>query len=731
MGRAQAAVQNDQVLNEMMNSRHLPIRACLLVLVMTLLVLGGCDRAGNEEAGSDAGPPTATQVPPEAAPEGAAAAAIAGDNQRLVVISNDEVVGHLEVSRTGSQVSIDYAVDNNGRGPKAKETVKLDERGFPLHWEIKGSSLFGAAVDEQYSWQGGNASWRSQADHGLVAAAEPGIYVGGDSSPWALELYARALLQAQGNTLAVLPSGQMRLSTLETLQLGEPAQPITIFQLSGIDLDPQLLALDANGNLFSSFGGGGGLIREGFESELSKLNEWARVHELQRMQQLRTELAHEFSQPVRYRNVRVFDSVAKTLGEPASVLIVDGKVAAIEAADAGDAAREVIVDGEGGTLLPGLYDMHAHNSMDSGLFYIASGVTSTRDMGNDDDLLAEIRRANDAGELVGPRITPNGLIEARSPYSARIGTVADSLEEALEAVRWYAENGYFEIKTYNSMNPEWVAPLYEEARRLGLGMTGHVPAFMHPDQLIEIGYDSIAHINQLMLGWLLTPEEDTRTTLRLTGLKRAAHLNLDDPRVMKTVSLMKEHGTSLDTTAVILERLMLSRAGEVPPGDHAYLSHMPIGYQRYRKRTFVPLDEPTDDAEYQAAFETLLGVVKMLYDNGVRLLPGTDDGTGFTVLRELELYVKAGIPAAATLAMASYGSAGYLGQTDTVGNIAPGQFADFFLVRGNPLEDISAVRQIRLVSRGGVVYFPEEIYRALSIEPFAPKAVVQVPGATQ
>ncbi|HET6565961.1 MAG TPA: amidohydrolase family protein, partial [Xanthomonadales bacterium] len=279
-----------------------------------------------------------------------------------------------------------------------------------------------------------------------------------------------------------------------------------------------------------------------------------------------------------------------------------------------------------------------------------------------------------------------------------------------------------------SMNPEWVAPLYAEARRLGLGMTGHVPAFMHPDDLITIGYDSIAHINQLMLGWLLEPEEDTRTPLRLTGMKRAAHLSLDNPRVLHTIELMKEHGTSLDTTAVILERLMLSRAGEVPPGDQAYLSHMPIGYQRYRKRTFVPLDEPTDDAEYQAAFDTLLGVIKLLYTNGIRLLPGTDDTTGFTLLREVELYVKAGIPESAVLAWASLGSAGYLGVEGETGSIEPGKYADFFLVPGNPLEDISAIRQIRLVSRGSEVYFPEEIYRALSIEPFAPSPMVQVPG---
>ncbi len=176
---------------------------------------------------------------------------------------------------------------------------------------------------------------------------------------------------------------------------------------------------------------------------------------------------------------------------------------------------------------------------------------------------------------------------------------------------------------------------------------------------------------------------------------------------------------------------MLSRAGEIPPGDHAYLDHMPIGYQRYRKRTFVPLDAPGDDAAYREAFEILLAVIRLLHENGIPLLVGTDDGTGFTVHRELELYVRAGVPAADTLALATLGSATYLGQQDELGSIEPGKRADFFLVPGDPTADISEVRRIRLVSRGGTVYFPSEIYTALGIEPFEPPAKVTAPGEGQ
>ena len=96
---------------------------------------------------------------------------------------------------------------------------------------------------------------------------------------------------------------------------------------------------------------------------------------------------------------------------------------------------------------------------------------------------------------------------------------------------------------------------------------------------------------------------------------------------------------------MILERLMLSRSGQVQAGDAPYLDHVPIGYQRYRKRSFVTINTPQDDADYQAGYRKVLEVLKLLDDSGIQLLPGTDDGTGFSQPRELEVYVAAGIPA--------------------------------------------------------------------------------------
>jgi imidazolonepropionase-like amidohydrolase len=124
----------------------------------------------------------------------------------------------------------------------------------------------------------------------------------------------------------------------------------------------------------------------------------------------------------------------------------------------------------------------------------------------------------------------------------------------------------------------------------------------------------------------------------------------------------------------------------------------------------------------------MLAVIKLLHDSEVGLLVGTDDTTGFTVHRELELYVKAGIPAPAVLAIATLGSARYLGEEDQLGSIEAGKLADFLLVDGDPATDISAIRQVRAVSRGGVVYFPDQIYPALGIQPFAARPEVLLPA---
>lgn len=645
----------------------------------------------------------------------------AAEVQRFVVMANGEKVGHLVADVQGRTASVDYAVSNNGRGPKAKEQIQFDAAGVPVNWSIDGSSLFGSPVQERFTWTTGKAEWTSQADKGQIAAAKPILYAANDGSPWMLGTYVKVLLKAPNHTLPLAPAGEMRLKEVRKLTLGagKAATPVTVYELTGIDLDPSYVLVDKRGELFGALSGG--LIREGAEGFLPTLQKVSREIELQEAQAAQTKLAHRFETPVRITNVRVFDPKSMALGGPSTVIIYRDRITSVEPYQAGASvpAGETVIDGQGGTLMAGLHDMHSHTSLSSNLFNLAAGVTATRDQGNYNEELLGWLEGLDTGKLAGPRIVRNGFLEGRSPYSARHGFIADSLEGALENVRWYADHGYWQIKIYNSMNPDWVAPIAAEAHRLGMGVTGHVPAFSSADRVIKDGYDDIAHVNQLMLGWILDPKEDTRTPLRLTGMARGKDLDLSSPKVQATVAAMKEKGVALDTTAMILERLMLSRSGQVQAGDAPYLSHGPIGYQRYRKRNFVTINNPQQDADYQAGYAKVLEVLKLLDDNGVQLLPGTDDGTGFSVHRELEVYVNAGISPGKTLRLATLDSEKYFGRDHSLGSIERGKLADLILVDGDPTKDISDIRKVRMTMVGGVAYYPAEIYDHLNIKPFA------------
>jgi imidazolonepropionase-like amidohydrolase len=652
---------------------------------------------------------------------GAAAGSAMAESLSYVVLANGEKVGHLSADVEGSTAKIDYSVVNNGRGPKARETLQFDAAGVPISWTIEGSSLFGSPVKEHFAWAKGVAQWESQPDKGKVKAPTAPFYVPADASPWIQSQFARALIKAPGHRLPVLPSGTMRLEEVRKLTLGEGAKalPLTVYELSGIDLSSSYVVLDDKGDLFAL--PDEGVVREGYEAEFKQLQATTRDLALDQAEAAQTKLAHHFTTPVRIRNVRIFDPKTMTVGGPSQVVFYGEKIGSIEPETSGtpNPKGETVIDGQGGTLVPGLHDMHHHVSLQSNLMNLAAGVTAIREMGNDNQTLLTWNKLIDEGKLPGPRIVRNGFLEGRSPYSARNGFIADTLDQALEDVRWYADHGYWQIKIYNSFNPDWVAPVAAEAHRLGMGVTGHVPAFSSPDRVLKDGYNDIAHVNQLMLGWILSPGEDTRTPLRLTGMARGHDLDLGSDKVKATIALMKEKNAKLDTTAVILERLMMSRSGQINPGDAPYLSHVPIGYQRYRKRGFVTLDHPGDEEAYAGGYQKVLDVLKLLDDNGVELMPGTDDNTGFTLHRELEIYVQAGIPAAKTLRLATLDPEIYFGRDQQLGTIERGKLADFILVDGDPTKDIRRIRQVRMTVRGGVVYYPAEIYDHLSIKPFA------------
>jgi imidazolonepropionase-like amidohydrolase len=105
-----------------------------------------------------------------------------------------------------------------------------------------------------------------------------------------------------------------------------------------------------------------------------------------------------------------------------------------------------------------------------------------------------------------------------------------------------------------------------------------------------------------------------------------------------------------------------------------------------------------------------------MYDAGIPILAGTDATPGIMLHRELELEVRAGIPAAKALQIATFNAARLLKQGNEVGSITPGKRADVVLVDGNPVEHIGDIRRCRLVMKNGVLYRSADVYAAVGIK---------------
>lgn len=647
-------------------------------------------------------------------------------DQRFVVVSNNETVGTLDVRSEGKRISIDYRVDDNGRGPKLRETLVMGSAGLPDDWQIEGVSSMGAPVKETLHRSGREVAWRSLSDSGRTQPG-PRIYVATHSSPWAYGMYLRSLLERPDLKRDALPTGNLRAEKLRelTLAAGGASQPVIVYALWGIRTEPLFVLAGPAGDFFGTIDAGSVVVPRGFESRFQQLSELATTLSREYLERLTRQFVHQYDRPVHIRNVRVFDSHTGVLGSPATVVVYADRIVGIRPDDPAP-SEGVVIDGQGGTLLAGLTDMHSHVSEWDMPLYLAGGVTSVRDMGNHNDVLLDLKARIHAGSIMGPTLTASGFIEGRSAFSAKMGFVVGDLPTALEKVRWYADHGYTAIKIYSSITPDWVAPMAAEAHRLGLRVSGHVPAFMTSERAVRDGFDEINHMNQLLLSFVLAPEEDTRTLLRFTAVgERMGRLDLHSEPVRRMFQLMKDRGTTVDVTLAGLEWMLLSRPGKSPPSIEEWLTHMPGPVQRARRTAVLDM-KPGQAALYEAAWKKLLEAGKLLYDSGIPIVPGTDDVPGFMLHSELEVYGRAGIPFARVLQIATLDCARYLKRDHEVGSIEQGKRADLMLLDGDPTRDLSVLRKARMVMSGGRVVFPEEIHSAMGIQPFATRPPLRV-----
>jgi imidazolonepropionase-like amidohydrolase len=310
-----------------------------------------------------------------------------------------------------------------------------------------------------------------------------------------------------------------------------------------------------------------------------------------------------------------------------------------------------------------------------------------------------------------------GFLDGRGPYAGPTKVFADSEEEARKAIENYAKLGYVQIKIYSSIKPELVPAIIRMAHERHLRVSGHVPAFMTAEQFVRDGADEIQHVNFLFLNFLFDKVKDTRTPARFTEVaENAANFDFGSQQFKDFVALLKAHHTVSDPTVAIFEDMFLGRPTTIAPSLEPVASRLPAQVRRGLLNAGLPVPDGKDRL-YRDSARALLRMVGELYRAGITIVAGTDSVPGFTLDRELELYVEAGIPAPKVLQIATLGAARVMKRDKDLGSVSAGKLADFILIDGDPSARIGDIRRVASVVKNGVRYDPAELYGSIGVQP--------------
>ena len=636
------------------------------------------------------------------------------------IYNKEDTAGTMLVEQNGNLVKSNLELGWNNRRIKTEEVFTVDERGFITSQSIKGISAFGAPIDETFSFENGQAVWKSLNENGQAQTKGDKFYVAIDGTGASNNFLVKALLNDDDNKVDLLPSGTASLIKLKsvTLNNGKEDKTVHLIGLTGFGFTPTFSWYDDDNNFFATDGGGWfGIIPEGWGREhLEILSKAQKSADNEYLKQLSQKLTRTIATPILVKNVNYFDVHTGKLVEKQNIIIEEGKISMIGTM-LPKFSEALIIDGEGKTVIPGLWDMHGHLSKSDGLLNIPAGVTNVRDMGNTHDNITDIERMSEANEIMGGDVYRAGFMDRESPYAMKMGKTVDSLESAKAAVDWYAENNYPQIKTYSSMEPEWIKPLADHIHSKGMRLSGHIPAFMTAEEAVDAGFDEIQHINMLFLNFL-GKNVDTRQRLRFTLVgEKAGELDLNSKEVEDFIAKLKQKGTVIDPTLMVFRWLFQAKAGVVNPELAAVYEHLPVTVSRSFKKAVLDIKDEERDA-YNKSTEALSAMVKKLHDSGVHIVPGTDNIAGFSLHQELIDYSKAGIANADVIKLATIGSAKVVGAEGKAGSIEEGKIADLVFIEGNPLVDIEDIRKVALVIKGQNIYRPDEIYDAIGVKPF-------------
>jgi imidazolonepropionase-like amidohydrolase len=402
-----------------------------------------------------------------------------------------------------------------------------------------------------------------------------------------------------------------------------------------------------------------------------------------------------------FRGGLIFDAVGDQAVRNTGLIVRNGTILEVGANLAGrDLSAAQVVDlAETETLLPGLFDLHAHYAVDlfgegrvdehdvNPVVFLANGVTSTFPAGEvDPEEMRATRERIDAGRQIGLRIYNSG------PYfgAARPGwNAAEMTPERIRAeVDDWAAKGVRGFKA-KGIQPAQLAALIDQAHKHGLTVTGHLDSgfrnSVNPKTAILMGIDRIEHF---MGGDAIVSSARAYDSLEKLDVTR--------PEVKDIFAFYIAHHVYYDATVSAYGYWAMK-----DPQIYTYwINEMDFLTPHARAVVQAHLPRRVLD-QFERIYWTKRKELKAFYDagGGPWITLGTDHPSwgeflsGFGSHRELHVMVLSGVPPAAAL-----------GASTKLGTLEAGKLADLFVVRGNPLQDITATRRVRLVMKAGQLY---------------------------
>ena len=421
-------------------------------------------------------------------------------------------------------------------------------------------------------------------------------------------------------------------------------------------------------------------------------------------------------------NVNVLTMDEEEIQTGQTIVIVNGMIEWVGASD-----EAVLPDGatiiEGDYyVMPGLAEMHGHipgagqgrqYAEDMLALYVAQGVTFVRSMAGN-PLHLELREAAERGEILSPRI-----MSASPSFS---GGSAPDVETARARVNEHYEAGHDLLKVATGMSLEVFNAMADEANTRGIEFSGHIPFSVGLIRALEAPYGTIDHLDRYM-EFLAGDPEDRQDPPTIWFGYDLTH-QVDDALIREAARLTVEAGVGNTPTNTLLENVFNPDLSTETMRQWPGMDILPAGMvdnwsESVNDIRAVPEYDPEQARRFLQIRKQL---THALYEEGPDLLllgadaPQIFNPPGFSVHRELEIKVDAGLTPFEALRTGTVNVGHYLGEENRTGKVLPGFHADLLLLSLNPLETLpfghaieGVIRQGEYLSRQDINELLEEI----------------------